>query len=147
MEELQRAPAECLTEKKSQERTRQYKQLAYRRLIQDATAQPPTGPTNLEKEKRAKLKKRTAKKKSLTTLPETQNLQNTHALTKSRKRELRPESGNLSYRIKSWLSQLPQNNKQNPWRVTLQDPPDGQGPGQTASRSRQPIWTHSMEEI
>ena len=70
---------------------------------------------------------------------ETQNLQNTHALMKSRKRELRPKSSNSPYRIESWLIQLPQNNKQNPWLVTLQDPPDGQGPERTASRSRQSI--------
>ena len=140
---LQESP----TEKKTQERTRQCKQLAHGRLIQDATVQPPTSPTNLEKEERANLKKRTAKKRSLTTPPETQNLQNTHASTKSRKIELRPESGNSPYRIKSWLTQLPQNNEQNPWLVTLQDPPNGQGPERTTSRSRQPIQTHSMEEI
>ena len=68
-------------------------------------------------------------------------------LNKVEEEELRPESGNSPYRIESWLTQLPQNNKQNPWLVTLQDFPDGQGPGQTASRSKQPIRTHSMEEI
>ena len=138
---------ESLTDKKTQERTWQCKQLAHRRLIEDATVQPPTSLTNLKEEERANLKKKTAKKRSLTTPQETQNLQNTHASMKSRKRELRPESGNSPYRIESWLTQLPQNNKQNPWLVTLQDPPDGQGPEQTASRSRQPIRTHSMEEI
>ena len=91
-------------EKKTQERTWQCKQLAHGRLIQDATIQPPTSPTNLEEEKRANLKKRTAKKRSPTTLQKTQNLQNTHASTKSRKRELRPESGNSPYRIESWLT-------------------------------------------
>ena len=140
---LQESP----TEKKMQERTRQCKQLAHGRLIQDATAQPLTSPTNLEEEERANLKKRTVKKRSPTTLQETQNLQNMHASTKSRKRELRPESGNSPYRIESWLTQLLYNNKQNPWLVILQDPLDGQGPGRTASRSRQPIQTHSMEEI
>ena len=30
---------------------------------------------------------------------------------------MRPESGNSPYRIESWLTQLPQNNKQNPWLV------------------------------
>ena len=134
-------------EKKTQERTWQYEQLAHGRFIQDATVQPLMSPTNLEEEERANLKKRTAKKRSLTTPQETQNLQNTHASTKSRKRELRLESGNSSYRIKSWLTQLPQNNEQNSWLVTLQDPPDGQGPERTASRSRQPIRTHSMKEI
>ena len=134
-------------EKKTQERTWQYKQLAHKQLIQDATAQPLTSLTNLEEEERANLKKRTAKKRSSTTLQETQNLQNMHASTKSRKRELRPESSNSSYRIESWLTQLPQNNEQNQWLVTSRDPPNGQGPGQTASRSRQPIWTHSIEEI
>ena len=108
-ERLQESP----TEKKMQERTWQCKQLAHKQLIQDATAQPLTSPTNLEEEKRANLKKRTAKKRSPTTPQETQNLQNTHASTKSRKRELCLESGNSSYRIKSWLTQLPQNNKQN----------------------------------
>ena len=78
---------------------------------------------------------------------ETQNLQNTHASMKSRKRELRPESSNSPYRIESWLTQLSQNNKQNPWLVTLQDPLDGQGLEQTASCSRQPIRAHSMEKI
>ena len=138
---------ESPTEKKTKERLWQCKQLAHGRLIQDATAQPPTSPTNLEEEERANLKKKTAKKRSLTTPQETQNLQNTHASTKSRKRELYLESGNSPYRIKSWLTQLPQNNKQNPWLVTSQDPPDGRGPEQTASRSRQPIRTHSREEI
>ena len=142
-ERLRKSP----TEKKTQERTQQCKQLAHGRLIQDATEQPLMSLTNLEREERASLKKRTAKKRSPTILQETQNLQNTHASTKSRKRELRPESGNLPYRIESWLTQLPQNNKQNPWLVTLQDPSDGQGPEQTASRLRQPIRTHSMEEI
>ena len=61
---LQESP----TEKKTQERTQQCKQLAHGRLIQDATAQPLTSLTNLEEEERANLKKRTAKKKSLTTL-------------------------------------------------------------------------------
>ena len=75
-------------------------------MIQDATVQPPTSPTNLEEEERANLKKRTAKKRSPTTPQETQNLQNTHALTKLRKRGLRPESGNSPYRIESWLTQL-----------------------------------------
>ena len=107
---LQESP----TEKKTQERTQQYEQLAHKRLIQDATAQPLTSPTNLEEEKRANLKKRTAKKRSPTTPQETQNLQNTHASTKLKKKELRPGSGNLPYRIESWLTQLPQNNKQNP---------------------------------
>ena len=138
---------ESPTEKKMQERTRQCKQLAHRRLIQDATIQPPMSLTNLVEKERANLKKRTAKKRSPTTLQETQNLQNTHASTKSRKKELRPESGNSPYRIESWLTQLPQNNEQNPWLVILQDPLDGQGPERTASRSRQPIRTHSMEEI
>ena len=138
---------ESPTEKKTQQGTQQYEQLAHGRLIQDATTQPLTSPTNLEEEERANLKKRTAKKRSPTTLQENQNLQNTHASTKSRKKELRPESSNSPYRIESWLTQLPQNNKQNPWLVTSQDPPDGQGPGQTASRSRQPIQTHFMEEI
>ena len=138
---------ESLTEKKMQERTWQCKQLAHKRLTQDATAQPLTSPTNPKEEEKANLMKRTAKKRSLTTSQETQNLQNMHASTKSRKWELRPESGNSPYKIESWLTQLPQNNEQNPWLVTLQDLPDGQGPGQTASRSRQPIWTHSMEEI
>ena len=101
-ERLQESP----TKKKTQERTRQCKQLAHRRLIQDATVQLPTSPTNLEEEERANLKKRTAKKRSPTTPQETQNLQNTHASTKLRKRELRPESGNSPYRIKSWLTQL-----------------------------------------
>ena len=53
----------------------------------------------------------------------------------------------LTLQDESWLTQLPQNNKQNPWLVTLQDLPDGQGPKRTASRSRQPILTNSMEEI
>ena len=135
------------TEKKMQERTRQCEQLAHGRLIQNATVQPLTSLTNLEEEERANLKKRTAKKRSLTTLLKTQNLQNTHASTKLRKRELRPGSGNSPYRMESWLTQLSQNNKLNPWLVTLQDPPDGQEPEQTASRSRQPIRTHSMKEI
>ena len=95
---------ESPTEKKTQERTRQCKQLAHGRLIQDATVQHLTSPTNPEKVKKANLKKRTAKKKSLTTLQETQNLQNTHASTKLRKRVLRPESGNSLYRIESWLT-------------------------------------------
>ena len=138
---------ESPTEKKMQERTRQCKQLAHKWLIQDATAQLPTSPTNLEEEKRANLKKRTAKKRSPTTPQKTQNLQNTHASMKSRKRELHSESGNSPYRIKSWLTQLPQNNEQNPWLVTSQDPLNGQGPGRTASRSRQPIQTHSIKEI
>ena len=107
-------------EKKTQERTWQCKQLAHGRLIQDATAQLLTSPTNLEEEERANLKKKTAKKRSPTTPQETQNLQNMHASTKLRKKELRPESGNSPYRIESWLTQLPQNNKQNPWLVTLQ---------------------------
>ena len=140
---LQESP----TEKKTQERTWQCKQLAHKRLIQDATSQPLTSPTNLEEKKRANLKKKTAKKRSPTIPQETQNLQNTHASTKSRKRELRPESGNSPYEIESWLTQLPQNNKQNPWLVIMQDPPDGQGPGRIASRSRQPIRTHFLEEI
>ena len=138
---------ESLTKKKTQERTWQCKQLAHGQLIQDATIQSPTSLTNLVEKEKANLKKRTTEKRSPTTPQETQNLQNTHALTKSRKRELRPESGNSPYRIESWLTQLPQNNKQNPWLVTLQDLPDGQGPEQTASRSRQPIRTHSMEEF
>ena len=138
---------ESPTKKKMQEKTRQCKRLAHKRLIQDATAQPLTSPTNLEEEERANLKMRTARKRSLTTPQETQNLQNTHASMKSKKRELRPESGNSPYRIESWLTQLPQDNKQNPWLITLQDPPDGQGPEQTASCSRQPIRTHSMEKI
>ena len=138
---------ESFTKKKTQERTQQCKQLAHKRLIQDATAQPLTSPTNLEEEKRANLKKKTARKRSPTTFQETQNLQNTHALTKSRKRELSPESGNSPYKIESWLTQLPQNNEQNSWLVILQDPPNGQGLERTASRSRQLIWTHSMEEI
>ena len=138
---------ESFTEKKTQERTWKCKQLAHKRLIEDATAKPQTSPTNLEEEERANLKERTAKKRSPPTPQETQNLQNMHASTKSRKMELRPESGNSPYRIESWLTQLPQNNKQNPWLVTSQDPPDGQGPGRTASRSRQPIRTHSMEKI
>ena len=140
---LQESPIE----KKMQERTRQCKQLAHKRLIQDATAQPPMSSTNLEEKKRANQKKRTAKKRSPTTPQKTQNLQNTHASTKSRKSELRRESSNSPYRIESWLTQLPQNNEENPWLVTLQDPPDGQGLGYTASRSRQPIRTHFMEEI
>ena len=102
-ERLQESP----TEKKTQERTRQCKQLAHKRLIQDATEQPLTSLTNLEEEERANLKKRTAKKRSPTTPQETQNLQNTHASTKLRKRELRPESGNSPYRIESWSTQLP----------------------------------------
>ena len=138
---------ESPTEKKMQERIQQCKQLAHQRLIQGAIAQPLTSSTNLEEEEKANLKKRTAKKRSPTTPQETQNLQNTHASTKSRKRELRPESGNSPYRIEFWLTQLPQNNKQNPWLVILQDPPNGQELGWTASRSRQPIQTHSMEEI
>ena len=138
---------ESFTKKKTQEKTWQYKQLAHRQLIQEATAQLPTSPTNLEKEERPNLKKKTAKKRSLTTPQETQKLQNTHASTKSRKRELRPESGNSPYRIESWLTQLSQNNKQNPWLVTLQDLSNGRGPGRTASRSRQPIRTHFIEEI
>ena len=143
---------ESPTEKKTQERTWQCEQLAHGRLIQEATVQPLTSLTNLEEEKRANLrkrtaKKRTAKKRSPTTPQETQNLQNTHVSTKSKKRELRPESGNSPYRIESWLTQLSRNNKQNPWLVTSQDLLDRQGPEQTASRSRQPIWTHSMEEI
>ena len=92
------------------------------------------------------LKKRTVKKRSPTTLQETQNLQKTHVSMKSRKRELRPESGNSPYRIKSWLTQLSQNNKQNSWLITSQDPLDGWGPGQTASRSRQPIQTPFCEK-
>ena len=95
---------ESPTEKKTQERTQQCKQLAHGRLIQNATVQLPTSPTNLEEEKRANLKKRTTKKRSPTTLQETQTLQNTHVSTKSRKRELRPESGNSSYKIESWLT-------------------------------------------
>ena len=142
-ERLRKSP----TEKKMKEKTWQCKQLAHGRLIQDATAQPPTSPTNPEEKERANQKKRTAKKRSPTTSQETQNLQNMHASTKSRKRGLRPKSGNSPYRIESWLTQLPQNNKQNPWLVTLQNPPDGRGLEQTASRSRQPIWTHSMEKI
>ena len=138
---------ESPTEKKMRERTWQCKQLAYGQLIKDATVQPPTSPTNLKEEERANLKKRTAKKRSPTTPQETQNLQNTHALTKSRKKELRLESGNSPYRIKSWLKQLPQNNKQNPWLVTSQDPSDGQGPEQTASCSSSPfkpiLWRKS----
>ena len=102
---------ESPTEKKTQERTRQCKQLAHGRLIQDATVQPPMSLTNLEEKERANLKKRTAKKRSPTTPQETQNLQNTHTSMKSRKRELRPESSNSPYRIKSWLTQLPQNNE------------------------------------
>ena len=147
----QRSCSECLrespTEKKTQEKTWQCKQLAHRRLIQDATVQLLTSQTNLEEEERANRKKKTAKKKSPTTPQETQNLQNTHASTKLRKRKLRPESGNSPYRIKSWLTQLPQNKKQNPWLVTLQDPLDGQRPERRPSCSRQPIRTHSMEEI
>ena len=100
---LQESP----TEKKMKERTWQYKQLAYKQLIQDATAQLQTSPTNLEEEERANLMKKRAKKRSPTTSQETQNLQNMHASTKSRKRELRPESGNLPYKIESWLTQLP----------------------------------------
>ena len=138
---------ESPTKKKTQKRTRQCNQLAHRQLIQDATVQPPTSLTNLEEEEKTNLKERTAKKRSPTTPQETQNLLYTHTLTKSRKKELRPDSGNSPYKIESWLTQLPQNNKQNPWLVTLQDPPDGQGPERTASRSRQLIWTHSMEEI
>ena len=138
---------ESPTEKKTQERTWQCKQLAHGRLTQDATVQPLTSPMNLEVEERENLKKRTANKRSPTTPQETQNLQNTHASTKSRKRELRPESGNSPYRIEFWLTQFPQNNKQNPWLVTLQGPPNGQELEQTASRSRQPIRTHSMKEI
>ena len=84
-----------------QERTWQYEQLAHGRLIQDLTAQPLASSTKLEEKERANLKKKTAKKRSLTTLQETQNLQNTHASTKLKKRELRPESGNLPYRIES----------------------------------------------
>ena len=122
-ERLQKSP----TKKKTQERIWQCKQLAHVRLIQDATVQSPTSPTNLEEEEKANLKKKTTKKRSLTTPEETQNLQNTHASTKSRKRELCLESGNSLYRIESWLTQLPQNNKQNPWLVTSPDPPDGQG--------------------
>ena len=135
------------TEKKTQERTWQCKQLAHKQLIQDTIAQLLTSLTNLEEEERANLKKKTTKKRSSTTFQKTQNLQNTHASMKSRKWELRPESGNSPYRIESWLTQLPQNNKQNPWLVTLQNPLDGQGLGRTASRSRQPIQTHSKEEI
>ena len=142
-ERLRKSP----TEKKTQERTWQCKQLAFKRLIQDATAQLLTSPTNLEEKERANLKKKTAKKRSPTTPQETQNLQSMHASMKLRKMELHPQSGNPPYRIESWLTQLPQDNKQNPWLVTLQDPPDGQGPGQTASRSRKPIQTHAMEEI
>ena len=138
---------ESPTKKKTQEKTWQYKQLAQKRLIQDAIAQPLTSLTNLEEEERANLKKRTAKKRSPTTPQEIQNLQNMHVSMKSRKMELRPESGNSPYRIESWLTQLPQNNEQNPWLVTSQGPLDGQGPGRTASRSRQPIRTHSMEEF
>ena len=100
-----RSRSECLrespTEKTTQERTWQCKQLAHKQLIQDATAQPLTSPTNLKKEERANRKKRTAKKRSPTTLQETQNLQNTYVSMKSRKRELHPESGNSPYRIKS----------------------------------------------
>ena len=98
---------ESSTEKKTQERIWQCEQLAHKQLIQDATAQPPTNLTNLKEKERANLKKRTAKKRSPTTPQETQNLQNTHASTKLRKRELRPESGNSLYRIESWLTQLP----------------------------------------
>ena len=72
---------ESLTENKTQERTRQCKQLAHRRLIQDATVKLLTSLTNLEEEERVNLKKRTAKKRSPTTPQETQNLQNTHAST------------------------------------------------------------------
>ena len=142
-ERLQESP----TEKKTRGRTWRCKQLAHGRLIQDATAQPLTSLTNLEKEERVNLKKRTAKKRSPTTPQETQNLKNMHASTNLRKRELRPESGNSPYKIESWLTQLLQNNKQNPWLVTLQDPLNRQGPEWTASRSRQPIWTRSMKEI
>ena len=102
-ERLQESP----TKKKMQERTWQCKQLAHGRLIQDATVQPPTNPTNLEEEERANLKKRTAKKRSPTIPQETQNLQNTHASTKPRKWELRLKSGNSLYRIEPWLTQLP----------------------------------------
>ena len=140
---LQESP----TEKKTQERTWQCKQLAHERLIQDATAQPSTSLTNLKEKERANLKKKIAKKRSPTTPQKTQNLQNTHASTKLRKRKLHPDSSNSHYRIESWLTQLPQNNKQNPWLVTLQDSPDRQEPGQTTLRSRQPIQTHSMKEI
>ena len=83
-------------------------------MIQDATAQLLMSLTNLEVEERANLKKRTAKENSATTPQETQNLQNTHASTKLRKKELRSESGNLPYKIESWLTQLLQNNKQKP---------------------------------
>ena len=72
---LQKSP----TEKKMQERTWQCKQLAHGQLIQDVTAQPQMSPTNLEEKENANLKKRTAKKRSLTTPQKTQNLQNTHA--------------------------------------------------------------------
>ena len=92
---------ESPTEKKTQERTWQCEQLAHGRLIQNATIQPLTSPTNLQEEERANLKKKTAKKRSPMTPQETQNLQNTHASTKLRKRELRPESGNSPYRIES----------------------------------------------
>ena len=138
---------ESPTKKKMQERTWQCEQLAHGQLIQDAAAQPLTSPMNLKEEERANLKKRTAKTRSPTTPQETQNFQNMHASMKSRKKELHPESGNSHYRIEFWLTQLPQNNEQNPWLVTSQDPPDGRGPEWTASRSRQPIRTHSMEEI
>ena len=87
-----------VSQKKMQEKTWQCKQLAHKRLIQDAIVQPLTSLTNLEEEGRANLKKRTAKKRSSTTPQETQNLQNTHASTKSRRRELRLESVNSPYR-------------------------------------------------
>ena len=89
-------------EKKTQERTWQCKQLAHKRLIQDATAQPLMSLTNLKEEEGANLKRKTAKKSSSTTPQETQNLQNTHATLKSRIKELRPEPGNSPYRIESW---------------------------------------------
>ena len=65
---------ESLIEKKTQERTRQCEQLAHGQLIQDATAQLLTSPTNLEEEERENLKKKTAKKRSPTTPQETKNL-------------------------------------------------------------------------
>ena len=102
---------ESLTEKKTQERTQYCKQLAHERLIQDLTAKLLMSPTNLKEEEGANLKKKKAKKRSLATPQETQNLQNMHASTKLRKKELRLEPGNLPYRIKSWLTQLHQNNK------------------------------------
>ena len=128
-ERLRESPTERITQKSS----RRYKQLAQGRLIQKAI-QPPRSPTILEEEERANQRKKTTKRSPMT--PQTiQNPQNMHASTKSRKRELRPESSNSPYEIESWLTQLPHTINQNPWQAFRQDLLPGRG--RTASRSRQ----------